>query len=129
MKEFLLLIRTEGDYCAGMSPENYQEHIRKVGNYITKLVQEGRLKGAQPLAMEGAMIHGNPGGFKDGPFIESKEVIVGYFHILAKDLEEATEIARANPIFQDTEARIEIRAIKHEPGIAEANSAKANSAK
>jgi len=121
MKEFMLLIRTEGDYCAEMLPENYQEHIRKVGNYIAKLVQEGRLKGAQPLEMEGTMIHGNKGVFKDGPFIESKEMIVGYFHILAKDLSEAIEIAKANPIFQDTEARIEVRAIKHEPGILAAN--------
>ena len=123
MKEFMLLIRTEGDYCAEMSPENYQEHIRKVGNYITKLAREGRLKSAQPLDPEGIMIHGNKGAFKDGPYIESKEMIVGYFHILAKDLEEAREIAKANPIFQDTEARIEIRLIKQEPAIVSASAA------
>ena len=117
MKEFMLFIRTEGDYCAGMTPEEYQQHIRKVGEYIGRLVQEGKLKGAQPLDMEGTMLHGRGGVFKDGPFIESKELIVGYFHILAKDLNEAREIARANPIFEDTDARIEIRAIKHEEGI------------
>ena len=55
--------------------------------------------------------------FKDGPFIETKEVIVGYYHILAKDLNEAKELAKANPIFEDTEAWMEIRPIKHEEGI------------
>jgi hypothetical protein len=114
----MLLIRTEGDYCAGMAPEVYQEHIRKVGEYIDRLMKEGKLKGAQPLDMEGSMLQGHQGVFKDGPFIESKEFIVGYFHILAKDLEEARAIARGNPIFEDTDsARIEIRAIKQEDGI------------
>ncbi|HEV3249752.1 MAG TPA: YciI family protein [Puia sp.] len=117
MKEFMLLIRTEGDYCAGMAPEVYQEHIRKVSNYIAKLMQDGKLKSAQPLDMDGAMLQGNNGVFKDGPFIESKEMIVGYYHILAMDLEEAKEIAKSNPIFQDTAARIEIRPIKIDPGI------------
>jgi len=117
MKEFMLLIRTEGDYCAAMAPEDYQKHIQKVAGYINKLMQDGKLKGAQPLDMEGTMIHGNNGIFKDGPYIESKELIIGYFHILAKDLDEAREIAKANPVFEETEARIEIRAIKHEEGI------------
>ena len=117
MKEFMLLIRTEGDYCADMPPEQYQKHIRKIGEYIGKLMKEGRLKGAQPLDMEGTLLHCNDGVFKDGPFVESKELIIGYFHILAKDLNEAREIAKANPVFEETEARIEIRAIKHEEGI------------
>jgi hypothetical protein len=34
MKEFMLLIRTEGDYSAGMTPEACQQHARKAGTYI-----------------------------------------------------------------------------------------------
>ena len=117
MKEFLLLIRTEGDYCADMSAELYQQHIDKVGNYIRNLKQLGKLIGAQPLSMNGEMVQGRKGIFKDGPFIETKELIVGYFHILANDLEEAKEIAKANPIFEDTDARIEVREIKKEDGL------------
>jgi len=117
MNEFLLLIHTEGDYCAAMSPEEHKSHLTKVGKYIEKLAKEGKLKGAQPLQMGGLMLSGNKGVFKDGPFIESKEVIIGYYHILAKDLDEAKEIARANPVFEDAQARIEIRQIKHEDGI------------
>lgn len=33
----------------------------------------------------------------DGPFIESKETIGGYWFIRAESLEEAVEIARGNP--------------------------------
>ena len=117
MNEYLLLIRTEGDYCEGMSAQHHKEHLQKVANYIDNLVANGKLKGAQPLSMEGTMLNGTKGAFKDGPFIESKEVIIGYYLILAKDLNEAKEIAMANPVFEETDARMEIRAIKHEEGI------------
>lgn len=85
MKEFLLLIRTEGDHLAALSAEQQQQHVQKIGNYIGDLMKNGKLKGAQPLDMAGAMIHGKKGVFRDGPFNESKEVIVGYFHILANE--------------------------------------------
>lgn len=117
MKEFMLFIRTEGDHLANLSAEEQQKHVQKVGSYISKLMQEGKLKGAQPLEMEGKIIQGKKGTFKDGPFNESKEVIAGYFHILAKDLIEAVEIAKANPMFEDTEGRIEVRPIKKMEGI------------
>ena len=117
MKEFLLLIRTEGDHLAAMPPEQQQQHIQKVGNYIGSLMKEGKLKDAQPLEMEGKMISGKKGKMKDGPFNETKEVIAGYFIIIANSLDEAVEIAAANPMFEDSEGRIEIRPVKNLQGI------------
>lgn len=117
MKEFMLLIHTEGDHLSRLSPEEQQQHVQKVGGYISKLMEEGKLKGAQPLEMEGAMVQGSQGVVKDGPFVETKEVIAGYFHILAEDLDEAVEIAKANPVFEDSEAKIEVRPIKIMEGI------------
>ena len=113
----MLFVRTEGDHLATMSPKEQQEHVTKIGNYIGKLIQEGKLKGAQPLDMDGTTISGKKGVFKDGPFSESKEVIVGYFHILAKDLGEAIAIAKANPVFEAGVASIEVRPIKSMDGI------------
>jgi hypothetical protein len=53
------------------------------------------------------MISGSKGTWKDGPFNETKEVIVGYYHIVAKDFDEAIEIAKGNPEFEYTpDARI-----------------------
>jgi hypothetical protein len=117
MQEFMLLVRTEGDHLTRMSAEEQQKHVAKIGNYIGKLMKEGKLKSAQPLDIAGTLIKGNKGVFKDGPYSESKEVIVGYFHILAKDLEEAIEIAKANPVFEAGEASIEVRPIKSMDGI------------
>lgn len=113
----MLLIRTEGDHLSGLSPEEQQQHVQKIGDYIGNLMKEGKLKGAQPLEADGAMVQGTSGVVKDGPFNETKEVIAGYFHILANDLDEAVEIAKANPVFEETDAKIEVRPIKSMEGI------------
>jgi len=118
MKEFMLIIRTQGDHLANLSPEQQQNHLGKVMKYIGGLTKTERLNGAQPLEMEGTLISGTRGKFKDGPFNESKEVIAGYFLIKANDLKEAVEIAKENPVFEDgTNARIEVRPIKIMEGI------------
>src|SRR5215831_12290936 len=113
MKEFMLLIRSEGDCAERMTTEQHHAHLKRVINYIDNLKNEGRFIGAQPLTMNGSIIQGKPGAFKDGPFIETKEVIAGYFLFLANDLEEAKKIAKAHPLFTDTDdSRIEVREIK-----------------
>jgi hypothetical protein len=118
MKEFMLLIRTQGDHLAEMSPEQQQRHVEKVMNYMGGLVKSGKLNSAQPLDMEGVIISGSGGKLKDGPFNETKEVIAGYFLVQANSLEEAIQIAKDNPVFEDgTGARIEVRPIKVMEGI------------
>jgi hypothetical protein len=118
MQEFMLFIRTEGDPWAKMSPEQMQNHVQKGMAYIGGLMKSGKLKSAQPLAMEGKTISGEKGFLKDGPYNETKEVIAGYFHLIAKDFDEAVEIAKANPIFEDgLGAKIEIRPMKIVGGI------------
>ncbi|HXC04127.1 MAG TPA: YciI family protein [Bacteroidia bacterium] len=113
LKEFKLLIRNEGDGKAHLSPEQQQQFLKACQVYIQKLMQNGNLKSAQPLIREGVMISGTPGAFKDGPYNESKEVIVGYYHILAKDMDEAVAIAKENPEFAFVKgAKIEVRPIK-----------------
>jgi hypothetical protein len=117
MKQFLFLIRTEGDHLETLSPEEQQAHVQRVGGYIGKLMQQGKLHSAQPLEMEGAIITSPKGKLKDGPFNETKEVIAGYFLIEANNLKEAVEIAKANPVLENENARIEVRPIKKMEGI------------
>lgn len=113
MKEFMLLIRNESDSKSKFSAEENQQFLKACEVYISNLIKEGKLKIAQPLIREGKMISGSKGAWKDGPYNESKEVIVGYYHILANDLDEATEIAKGNPEFEYTlTARVEVRPIK-----------------
>ena len=117
MNQFLFLIRTEGDHLEDLSPEDQKAHVQKVGGYIGKLMEEGKLKSAQPLEMEGTIITSPKGKSKDGPYNETKEVIAGYFLIEANNLQEAIAIAKENPVLENENARIEVRPIKKMEGI------------
>ena len=108
MKDFLLLIRTEGDVWTSLSPKQLQDHIENGTAYIGKLMKEGKLKIAAPVDKGSRIVSDQNGIMKDGPFNETKEVIAGYFHIVAKDIHEAVDIAKANPIFRDIPTRIEV---------------------
>lgn len=108
MKDFLLIIRTEGSVWKDLSPEELQKHMENGKAYIGKLMQEGKLKNANPIDKGSRIITESNGTMKDGPFNESKEVVAGYFHILASDINEAVEIAKGNPIFRDIPTKIEV---------------------
>ena len=113
MKEFMLLIRNEIDHQANWPEEKHQQFLKACEKYIDKLKKNGNLKTAQPLVREGTMVSGSKGVWKNGPFNENKEVIVGYYRILANDTNEAVEIAKQNPEFEySTTARVEVRPIK-----------------
>ncbi len=109
----MLLIRNEGDAKDSFSPDKHQQFLNECKVYIENLTKKGNLKSAQPLIREGKILSLTSGTWKNGPFNESKEVIVGYYHILANDIEEAIELAKGNPEFRYTDtARIEVRPIK-----------------
>ena len=74
---------------------------------------ERRLISALPIEWAGSILSSAGGAWKDAPFNESTEVIGGYYHILASDLEEAIAIAKENPEFQfNPNTRIKVRPIK-----------------
>ena len=83
------------------------------------MVSEGKMKSAQPLEMQGSILSYENGSFTDGPFNETKEVISAYYHILARDLKEAVEIAKSDPRFEDGKWRMEVRPIMKIDGINE----------
>src|SRR5687768_12087342 len=112
MKDFLLLIRTEGNVWTSLSPKQLQDHVEHGAAYIGKLMKEGKLKSAAPLDKGSRIVTSANGMIKDGPFNESKEVIAGYFHIVAEDLQEAVNIAKANPIFKDIPTKIEVHMMR-----------------
>lgn len=113
MKEYMLIIHSSEDLMELLPIAQRKEFLRKVQDYIENLKSEGKLKGAQPLERQGRIISGTLGAFKDEPFLRAKEVIVGYYHIIANDIFEAITIAKGNPEFEfGTTTRIEIRPLK-----------------
>jgi hypothetical protein len=113
MKEFMFFIRKQSDSTTKLSPERHQQFLKGCETYIGKLKKEGKLISAQPIERQGDIISYSNNTWSDVPFNETKEVIGGYYHILAEDLTEAVAIAKANPEFEfNPDTRIEIRPIK-----------------
>jgi hypothetical protein len=109
----MLLIRNVLDNQKTWPAERVREFLDNCRNYIGELANEGKLISAQPLIREGTMLSGSKGAWTLGPFNESGEAIVGYYHILADDLNDAVAVAKRNPEFEYGEtARIEVRPVK-----------------
>lgn len=109
----MLLIRNEIDHQSTWSSDQHQQFLKACEAYINELKKKGKLIAAQPMIREGKMISGFKGHFKEANFSEIKEVIVGYYHILANDTNDAISIAKQNPEFEySTTGRIEVRPIK-----------------
>jgi hypothetical protein len=113
MKEFMFFIRKQSDSKLTLSPEKHEQFLKGCETYIDKLRKEGKLISAHPIEREGAIISRQDNVWKNIPFNETREVIGGYYHILAEDLSEAIAIAKANPEFEyNPGTRIEVRPIK-----------------
>jgi hypothetical protein len=93
--EYMLLFKgTQWD--RGLSPEEVQQVMTRWMNWLDRLTREGKVKSAHPLANEGKVISWKTAGGVDGPFVESKEAIGGYF-LLQVSEEEALDIAKECP--------------------------------
>lgn len=91
--EYLLLSR--GHWDADKSPQEIQEAIDAFYDWHAKLVVEGRFKPGQRLAKPSKLVTRT--AIIDGPFTEAKEVVGGYWFVVAGSLEEAARIAADNP--------------------------------
>jgi hypothetical protein len=113
MKEFMFFIRKQTVSKQSLPPEKHHDFLKSCESYIGKLKKEGKLISAQPIDRAGKIISSKEGDWKEAAFNETTEVIGGYYHILANDLDEAIAIAKANPEFEfNKDTRIEVRPIK-----------------
>jgi len=70
------------------------------------LVQYG-----QPLEPKtGRVVRDKAGNYSDGPYAETKDIVMGYSLIAAKDFDEAIALSKDHPIFEEGGV-IEIRPI------------------
>lgn len=91
--EYLLLSR--GQWDPARSKEEIQSAIDRFYVWYEQLVAEGRFKPGQRLATGARLV--TPAGIVDGPYTEAKEIIGGYWFIVADSLDEAAAIAARSP--------------------------------
>lgn len=92
--EYLVISR--GQWNAQVPPEEIQKAIDEFYLWLGGMVAAGKMKTGQRLGATGRTV-GRKNVVTDGPFGEAKEVIGGYWYILAASLDEAAEIAAGNP--------------------------------
>ena len=96
--QYLLLFRNSGEWHRGLSPQELQEVTDQWMNWFNRLSEQGKVTAGHPLAPEGKIVSRKNGQFVvDGPFVESKETIGGYFLLNVESAEEAIAIARECP--------------------------------
>ena len=110
MKEFALIFRLKDIADFKPSPEQMQERMNWLGSIAAqnKLVDNGNTL----LPIPGSAKTVKPNNVvTDGPYTEIKEFISGYIVIKADNIDEAVEIAKANPIFDQVGGNIEVREV------------------
>ncbi len=110
MKEFALIFRLKDIADFKPSPEQMQERM----NWLASIASQNKLvdKGNTLLPIPGsAKTVKADNVVTDGPYTEIKEFISGYVVIRAENIDEAVEIAKANPIFDQVGGNIEVREV------------------
>ena len=113
MPQFLLLLHEGPNDNDGMSPEEIQRMIEEYRTWSQTMGQAGNLVAGQKLTDEGGRAlagWGNEFSVTDGPWAEAKEVIGGFFHIKARDYDEAVKLSKTCPHLK-YRGRIELRRV------------------
>ena len=112
MSDFVYLFRStpEARERALGTPERAQRSMQAWLGWIRELEAKGYLKDpGQPLGNAGKVVSATGAVVTDGPFIEAKEMVLGFLVIEARDLEQALEISKGCPILDD--GSVEIRPV------------------
>jgi hypothetical protein len=109
MTEFVYLYR---EATAPASPQAMQERMVKWLAWFRDLEQKGHMVNlGQPLNRTGGgVVRDRKGSVTDGPYAETKDIVIGYTIIEAKDFEQAVELSTGCPLFDD-EGLVEVRPV------------------
>jgi hypothetical protein len=113
MMRVMVLVKATAESEAGVMPS--EELLAAMGRYNEELVQAGVMlagEGLHPSA-RGARVRfsGEKRTVVDGPFIETRELIAGYWLWQVASLEEAIDWARRCPNPTGAESELEIRQV------------------
>lgn len=108
--EYLVLSRGQWDPAAPKA--DIEAAIAKFYEWYERNVKAGEFKPGSRLGTEAALVS-KAGIATDGPFGEAKEIIGGYWIIVARSLRAAAELAAQNPCLPHG-LRFEIRPLEAE---------------
>ena len=104
MPKFMLILR--GDVTVDYSkftPKDFETILGEYTAWGEKLQKQGRLTLGNKLTDQGGMVLWPKGGkvtVKDGPYVESKEVVGGIYVLKADDYKHAAKLCEGHPNFR-----------------------------
>jgi hypothetical protein len=114
--EYILLIYTDEEEASNFTPEDVEGHAAAFGAYVRELMERGVLRGGAPLQPSAVSttvkVREGKTLTTDGPFMETKEALAGFYHLECRDLDEAIELAAKLPAA--TGGTIEVRPVWEE---------------
>lgn len=96
MPKFLLIARDTGEYPE-MSPDQIQHLFQRYHDWTAGLAAAGHLHGGEKLKDGEGRVVQKGGGVTDGPYVESKEVLGGFWLLEAADYDEALRLVADSP--------------------------------
>jgi hypothetical protein len=118
MSDFVFLFRaSEADYLEHMgTPERAQKSLQAWLSWIRDLEAKGHLKNpGQPLEREGAVVRGPDKVITDGPYVEAKDMVLGFIVVEARDLAQALQLSKGCPMLMGA-GSVEVRPVGATPG-------------
>jgi len=113
MSEFVFLFRASPEEQRAVmgTPDQAQRALQVWLNWIRELETGGHLKHpGQPLATTGSVVRGGGKLVTDGPFVEAKDIVLGFLVIEARDLAHAIELSRGCPMLAG-DGSVEVRPV------------------
>jgi hypothetical protein len=111
MEKFMLLFRGGENHAHNAKDSKAaMDNMQAWMNWMQSLQQKGSLAGGDPLQPTGKQISGTGKAVSDGPYAEA-EVVGGYLVINANDINDAVEIAKGCPIFNEN-GKVEVRPVQ-----------------
>lgn len=100
MKDFMMIFIGANYEELGLSPEQLQGQMGKWMAWGDKMGKAGILKGGNALLTNGKRVVGPSKTVSDGPFVESKELIGGYYVVSAEHIDAVVKIAEDYPDYE-----------------------------
>ena len=113
MSDFVFLFRsTDDDARQAMgTPERAQKSMQAWLGWIRDLEARGHLKNpGQPLERAGSVVSGKQRVITDGPYLEAKDMVLGFIVVEARDAAQAIELAKGCPMLEGA-GSVEVRPV------------------
>lgn len=110
MKDFMMIFIGANYEELGLSPQQLQDRMGRWWAWGGKMEEQGILKGGNALLTKAKRVSGPDRIVSDGPFVESKELVGGYYIVSADSFEQVVEIAQDFPDY-DLGGTVEIREV------------------